>query len=329
MASAIPYVSKTWEVCTGCSPDEYNTVCRERCWAAALAKRFPKTHGGYGYRPASVGDADCGSRPGCRACGLNCDETPVPFSRLVLHPDRLSQPLKWRAPQVVFVVSRGDLFHDAVPDLLLEAVFGVMSFCGQQQFLVLTKRLERMRRWLSSTSLSMCQAEATVRGDCERHPRWRWNPQNDVVINSWPLPNVWLGVSVWDQASADRMIPELLAIPAAHHWLSLEPLLGPIDLSYHLDVGEHCTGSTIDWVIAGCESGPGRRPAEWGWFTSLRNQCDAAGVPLYLKQATMDADWYDKPTTQSQRKVLHFPPTEGDLPPAIWRTLKGAVRCEH
>jgi len=101
----------------------------------------------------------------------------------------------------------------------------------------------------------------------------------------WPLPNVHLGVSVENQAAADERIPELLATPAAVRFLSCEPLLGEIDLSRWLGAGD---GDAPFWIIAGCESGPGARPCDVTWLRSLRDQCAAAGVPFFLKQATED-----------------------------------------
>jgi protein gp37 len=137
-------------------------------------------------------------------------------------------------------------------------------------------------------------------------------------IADWPLPNVWLGVSVEDQKRADERIPILLDTPAAVRWLSCEPLLGPIDLSkMRIPTPEGCTdhdcwavepltgrmapiielGSgdraldggyqtwgKIDWVVAGGESGPGARPMHPSWARSIRDQCASAGVPFLFKQ---------------------------------------------
>ena len=305
------YWDKPWNPVTGCTPCSPGCL---NCWAKELAGRFPWTaHGGDNTCPTCFGrgwlgsDADAGTGRDER-CGKCRGEgaIPIPFSQIVTHPDRLSQPLHWRKPRVVAVCWMGDLFHEDVPDLLLEAVFGVMSFCGQQQFLVLTKRPARMRQWLSTTSLSMCQAEATVRGDCERHPRWHHRPENDVVINSWPLPNVHLGVTACNQEEADEKVPILLDTPAAHRWVSLEPLLGEVDFAPHLSPqtktsfynrgGRGMSAQVIvrkehlNWVVAGCESGPRRRPASHDLFRSLRDQCAEAGVPFYLKQMSERED---------------------------------------
>ena len=119
------------------------------------------------------------------------------------------------------------------------------------------------------------------------------NIQN-MYGNQWPLPNVWLGVSCENQARADERIPILLQIPAAKHWVSIEPMLGAVD--FHLPNGnfpkynalqkwtngERATG--IDWVVLGGETGPGARPMHPDWVRSVRDQCQAAGVPFYFKQ---------------------------------------------
>jgi protein gp37 len=127
------------------------------------------------------------------------------------------------------------------------------------------------------------------------HPRASW----EVNAVAWPLPNVWLGVSVENQDAADERIPELLATPAAVRFISAEPLLGPVDAKltgcFHEGAGTperpdefethtECA-ARIDWVIAGCESGPGARPCAASWLRSLRDQCADAGVPYFLKQA--------------------------------------------
>ncbi|HUW52953.1 MAG TPA: DUF5131 family protein [Rhodanobacter sp.] len=145
-------------------------------------------------------------------------------------------------------------------------------------------------------------------------------PLNNNAAMSWPLPNVWLGVSVENQAAADERIPRLLQTPATVRWLSCEPLLGPVDFTSvgwpdkdghrvdvlragywnakgHLACGpsaalgaprggftNHSDMQRIDWVVAGGESGPGGRPMHPDWARSLRDQCAAAGVPFLFKQ---------------------------------------------
>lgn len=184
---------------------------------------------------------------------------PRPFTDVRTHPERLSQPLRLRRPRRIFVNSMSDLFHEDVPREFVELVFSTMAAAKRHTFQVLTKRPERMRALMSGDILSI------------------------------PLPNVWLGVSVEDQATADERIPLLLQTPAAVRFLSCEPLLGPIDLNrIPIPRGTvECAGGQlppVDWVIAGGESGPKARPSHPQWFTSLRDQCASAGVPFFFKQ---------------------------------------------
>jgi protein gp37 len=184
----------------------------------------------------------------------------------------LSQPLRWRRPRRIFVNSMSDLFHEAVREDWLDRIFAIMASAPQHQFLVLTKRPEHMRDWI--------KAQAARNGD-------------------WPLANVWLGVSVEDQARADERIPALLDTPAARHWISAEPLLDRVLLRTEWLHnrrsaapglrGDHYT-EALDWIVCGGESGPGARPMLRSWATSLRDQSAAAGVPFFFKQW---GEWID------------------------------------
>lgn len=193
------------------------------------------------------------------------------FTDVRAHPTRLNIPYKWKKPRRIFVCSMGDLFHEAVPfDFIWQDVFGVIEDCKRHTFLILTKRPQRINDFLDYVS-------------------------KDLSKNIDFPENVWLGVSVEDQPTADERIPILLQVPAAKHFVSYEPALGPIDLKifsgeYHEDIKNnkivyHYMIDDIDWVIAGCESGPHRRSAKIDWFKSLRDQCEAAKVPFFLKQA--------------------------------------------
>lgn len=203
--------------------------------------------------------------PGCAFCYI--ERTP-PFRiegrRFVngatgvrLHPERLDIPLRWRKPRRIFVNSLSDLFHEEVPDEFIDRVFATMAICGAQRqtckagtrcqhdeergcwmqgdgrelpihtFQVLTKRPERMRAYLSDQD--RFQRIVDVGNDPEWHMRWE-EPEDMIDGVGWPLPNVWLGVSVENQRMADERIPLLLETPAAVRFLSVEPLLGPVDL---------------------------------------------------------------------------------------------------
>lgn len=183
--------------------------------------------------------------------------------------DWLDQPMRWKRPRRVFVCAHGDLFYEAVPDAWIDRVFEVMAQSRNHVFQVLTKRADRMRDYVL----------ARLGGE--------------------PLPNIWLGVSVEDQARANERIPALVQTPAAVRWLSAEPLLGPVDLNrvWATKSGAYCWDclrthfdpsaagcGPIDWVVAGGESGPGSRSMLPAWPRALRDQCARAGVPFFFKQ---------------------------------------------
>ena len=257
-----------------------------------------------------------------------------------LRPDKLDQPLRWRKPRRIFVNSMSDLFHNDIPDEYIEQVFAVMALAPQHTFQVLTKRHGRMRSLLTSDwfgeSLQERYAD-NYDGD------WAW---------SWPLPNVWLGVSVEDQKWADIRIPALLDTPAAVRFVSAEPLLGPITLEFVSYYDADCRGCSglaspehepscgvepgrhwgIDWVIVGGESGRDARPMHPDWPRSLRDQCVAAGVPFLFKQW---GEWQNGSATPRMSAVVlsdgrwtHPAPYfagETDLPPDLRATYMACV----
>jgi protein gp37 len=192
-----------------------------------------------------------------------------------LFPGMLEDPLHWKTPRRVFVNSMSDLFHDVVPDEFIDQVFITMGEASQHTFQILTKRPQRMQAYLDKSAVAG-----------ESFPRW-------------PLPNVWLGVSVEDQASADERIPLLLGTPAAVRWISAEPLLGPVNLDGHLwmydeEAAPRVRGRlhpSLDWVVVGGESGPRARPCDLAWIRSIKDQCQAATVPVFIKQ--LGAQPYD------------------------------------
>jgi protein gp37 len=194
------------------------------------------------------------------------------FERVVLHPERLDKPLRWSKPRKVFVNSMSDLFHEQVPDEFIAEVFAVMALAPQHTFQVLTKRHGRMRSLLSDPTFGS-----------NFGPMWAAMVERDETFEvPWPLPNVWLGVSVEDQRWADIRIPALLDTPAAVRFVSAEPLLGPVRLRPW--VSPFTTDVSVDWVIVGGESGPGARPMHPDWARSIRDQCGALGVPFLFKQ---------------------------------------------
>lgn len=193
---------------------------------------------------------------------------------------QLLKPLSWRKGRKVFPCSMTDLFADFVTDEMLDRVFAVMILSHQHVFQVVTKRSARMRKYLSRHRWHLWAAIGR-----EIDPvRWR-NLPPIMGGDCTPVPNVWLGVSVEDQQRADERIPDLLATPAAIRWISAEPLLGPIniiDAMWARDAKD--LTATLDWVVAGGESGKHARPMHPDWARSLRDQCAAADVTFFFKQ---------------------------------------------
>lgn len=212
------------------------------------------------------------------------------FTDVLCHAEQLGQILHWKKGRRIFVCPRADLFHEEVPFEFIAAVFGAMAIASQHTFLITTKRPERMLAffdWLdhesgrvpgSSSPTSLCILKLlTLANDL---------PRNTGTIKpetiAWPLRNVQLGVSVENQAAADERIPLLLKTPAVIRWLSLEPLLGSVDLEL-LD----CMGGPyrlIDWVVVGGESGDNARPMHPEWAREVQEQCHYANVPFFFKQ---------------------------------------------
>lgn len=191
------------------------------------------------------------------------------FRQVVCHQDRLMEPL-YMADKLngkkVFVCDMSDLFHEDVPDYFICEVFESIWNRPDTIFQVLTKRPERAAAIMQEVS--------------------------DRILVELPFKNVWFGVSVEDQATADQRIPHLLNVPAVLRFLSCEPLLGPINLKEicHDDflvtdaLPSHKAFTGVDWVICGGESGHKARPMHPDWARSLRDQCTAAGVPFFFKQ---------------------------------------------
>ena len=280
-ASKIEWTDATWNPITGCSV--VSPGCTN-CYAMKLAG------GRLAHHPSRAGLTQP-SKAG-----------PVWTGEVRLNESWIDQPLRWRRPRMIFVCAHGDLFHEDVPYEWVDKVFAVMAMASKHNFQVLTKRPERMEAYIKSR-----------RG---AYGRMKWSTEAGVDMTCTrdcadPLPNVWLGVSVEDQARADERIPILLDTPAAVRFLSAEPLLGPVDLTRlelvpdsldtdgelrragirvdalrnkHYESGVTRGLGALDWVIVGGESGPGARPMHPDWVRSIRDQCIAAGVPLFFKQ---------------------------------------------
>lgn len=276
MASAIEWTDDTWNPVRGCAL--VSAGCTN-CYAMRQAHRFS----GEGRPYEGLTRLTSGG--------------PVWTGAVRLVPEKLDAPLRWRKPRRVFVNSMSDLFHPGVPFEYVAAVFGVMAATPRHTYQVLTKRPERMAEWFawyddhrSPTRYLHPEIIEHAAVTADRSHRL-FRAANEAAGKSvWPLPNVWLGVSVEDQATADERIPHLLDTPAVVRFLSCEPLLGPIDLERLDDGSTYWTRPAerverqIGWVIVGGESGHGARWMHPDWARGIRDQCIAAGVPFHFKQ---------------------------------------------
>ena len=206
---------KRWNTITGCTP--CSAGC-QNCWAKNLSENYKRR----GFRKFCNG------------------------FKLTLHPNELNTPKKWRKPQMVFIDTMSDTFHEEVPDEYNENKFGVMNQLPQHQFQVLTKRSKRLVSLTSKLTLT---------------------------------PNIWVGVSVENQ-KAKKRIDHLRQVPAHIRFLSIEPLIGPLN---NLDLTD------IKWVIVGGESpNPNARPCDLKWIENIVYQCVNAGVAVFVKQMGME-----------------------------------------
>jgi protein gp37 len=268
--SGIEWTDATWNPTRGCT--KVSAGC-DHCYAETFAERWRGVPG-HAYEEG--------------------------FDPLVV-PEKLDQPLRWKRPRRIFVNSMSDLFHDAMPDDYIAQVFAVMACASQHTFQVLTKRHARMRALLNASDF---------REAVHRHYVCLPDDRPGFTGYTWPLPNVWLGVSVETQQWADIRVPALLGTPAAVRFLSCEPLLGPVTFRWaewqpwaeRPGVTNHLDGlRRIDWVIVGGESGAGARPMHPEWARTLRDECVEAGVPFFFKQwgewrpGAMGADLVDRP----------------------------------
>lgn len=255
--TAIEWAEQVWNPLVGCTV--HSPGCTN-CYAMRMAHRLEAM----ATKPDGSGNAALNHY---RGTTRKVRGKPVWTGKIGFSEAALLAPLRRRKPTRYFVNSMSDLFHESVPDETIDRIFAVMAICPQHTFQVLTKRSDRMRKYVSANRWQEVldwQYEFQASGFSSERP----------VGEGWPLPNVWLGVSVEDQAHKAR-IDHLRKTPAAIRWISAEPLLeslGDVDLT------------NIDWVVTGGESGPNARPMHPDWPRSLRDQCQAAGVPFFFKQ---------------------------------------------
>lgn len=263
--SAIGWTDETWNCIRGCT--EVSPGCAH-CYAREQAARIVR-----------MDAARRVANPTCKAGSydrvVQIRNGKARWTDVVeFDAEKLTDPFRWKRPRRVFVNSMSDLFHEDLPDDIIDQMFAVMIVASRHTYQVLTKRAARARAYITTPG---------------RHDAWsrhirRLAPHayfSAVSESWWPQHSghIWLGVSVEDRKHGVPRIDELRQTPAAVRFLSCEPLLedlGTLDL----------TG--IGWLIDGCESGKDARPALPEWFAALEEQCRAAGVPYFHKQEVID-----------------------------------------
>jgi len=275
--TGIPYADKSWNPIVGCPLPLVSPGCKF-CWARDLHNMRHKAF-----------------LAGKKLSAMYAK----PFEEIQFFPERLEQPLHWKKPQTIFVGSQTDLFHPDVKTEWQDRIFEIALKCPQHKFLFLTKRPKEVVAYYDYFQ-EICE-------NCAE-PNLLWN-----------MPNAYLGLTICNQPEADKLIPIFLQIPAAHRGLSIEPMLGEINLGnirqnkenpkcnnlgwqgkdggypylncltgrqYSVLVGED-TNNKIDWVVVGCESGPHARLCPLANIERIVDQCDAAGVRVYVKQVQL------------------------------------------
>ncbi len=284
----IEWTDATWNPIRGCS--KVSPGCKN-CYAETMAARF------CGEGQPYAGVIERGRWNG----------------QITFHPHKLDEPLRWQKPRRVFVNSMSDLFHPRVTFETIAGIFGIMGAAPRHTFQILTKRPERaekffrwLKRWPDAYEACANFIHELCMPSMDRVPI-------PIPGQRWPLHNVWLGVSVEDQETADARVPLLLKCPAAVRWISAEPLLGPVDLwarwlwplqwtwaaAYDspedaIAAGAYAAESPqlllaanariLRWVVVGGESGTGARPMHPAWAAHLRDQCTKTKTPFLFKQ---------------------------------------------
>lgn len=264
----IEWTDATWNPITGCSV--VSPGCTN-CYAMKLAGTRLKNH------PTRAG------------LTIDSKAGPVWNGQVRFNEGMLLDPMKWRRPRMIFVCAHGDLFAENVPDEWIDQVFAVMALAPHHIFQVLTKRPERMTTYLTNPHTATriydlvmdmvvidgAKAILTTPRTHDVAP-----DGNKVMLGLWPLPNVWLGVSVEDQKRADeRQLPMVaLAISGWLTWVSYEPALGPVDWASNGGWG------FLHWLVSGGESGHGARPTHPDWHRAARDFCSAHDIAFLFKQ---------------------------------------------
>lgn len=282
MTTKIEWAEESWNPIVGCSIVSKGCT---NCYAMKQAQRIQKinkTSTISGYQNPYDGTTTV------------VNGKPVWTGKVAMASQKaLEKPLRTKKPTKFFVNSMGDLFHENVNLEQIAQVFDIMALCPQHTFIILTKRPLRMHRFLAwAAKFESENAEPSTY--CGEHKKYGF----EKGALQYPRKNVWLGVSVEDQATATERIPILLNTPAAVRFISAEPLLGEVDLTDLRPSEFHSIdalrgfdaaligmfGNKLDWVIVGGESGKDARPMHLDWVRKIRDDCVANQVPFFFKQ---------------------------------------------
>ncbi len=254
------YQGEYWNPVTGCTKTSPGCA---NCYAETFAIRFGRDGGSYLPGKAEIN----------------------------FHQERMGIPFGWRKPRMCFINSVSDLFHDEVTDAQIDAILSVVFRNPRHIFVSLTKRPKRMLEYFGDEPWKQTVRRDTIERAIRR--------EGSLASLKWPIPNLWMGVSVENQHFADERIPLLRKVPTVIRWVSVEPLLGPINFEGHIERhdkdGRDVTGlsglwddfdtRSIDWFVTGGESGAGARPMHPLWLSNGIDAADTmAGVPVFFKQ---------------------------------------------
>ncbi|TQV85221.1 phage Gp37/Gp68 family protein [Exilibacterium tricleocarpae] len=268
--TGIEWTDTTWNPIRGCS--RVSEGCRN-CYAETVANRFKRSGQPYHGLIAKGGQWN---------------------GEVKLVDYKLEDPLHWIKPRRVFVNSMSDLFHEKVPEDYIWNVFAVMALTPRHTFQILTKRPERMLKFMQHLNSS-----PDYLGDvAAQYVEYDKIPEH----KHWPPRNIWLGVSVEDQLTADYRIALLMESPAAVRWVSIEPMIGGVNLKKiavgggYVDalIGARPAWHPLDWVVVGGESGHNARPMQADWVRNIRDQCADTKTAFFFKQwGAWAPNWYN------------------------------------
>lgn len=302
------YKGESWNPVIGCL--KKSEGCKN-CYALRMAMRIAgmeRKTGRINYRAALMP-------------GANNKQNEWNGLTFLADDKKVLQPLSWKTPRVIFVCSMGDLFHENTPFEWVDRVMAIAAVLPKHIFIVLTKRAERMAKYFGQGKEKLVKrwedaiyemGIADKNEDPDAAACFLYNrclSGAKVKDWGWPLSNMWVGVTAENQERANERLPYLLHVEASVKFVSVEPMLGPVDLSVWMYSGfvEPPFIDVINWVICGGESGHKARPLHPDWVRELRDQCRKAGVPFFFKQwGEWSTDYPDGKNLQYMGQTYQF-----------------------